>query len=133
MLLQLLTCWKNALANPSTKVKEQPVDGVRLNTRMFVEVGLKKNEATNQKIEPVSSVFHLVEGFALVMLCNCRLYPRRLAVHILREIKLLLKTFGNFFSLIFFNISLIFLLNILMFKLLQIFRLNYKCKLVLHL
>jgi len=30
------------------------------------------------------------------MLCNCRLYPRRLAVHILREVKLLLKTLGNY-------------------------------------
>lgn len=49
-----------------------------------------------QKVEPVSNIFYLVEGFALVMLCNCRLYPRRLAVHILREIKLLLKTLGNY-------------------------------------
>lgn len=44
----------------------------------------------------MSNIFYLVEGFALVMLCNCRLYPRRLAVHILREIKLLLKTLGNY-------------------------------------
>ncbi|XP_058793249.1 protein furry isoform X2 [Phymastichus coffea] len=92
MLLQLLTCWKNALANPSTKAKEQPVDGVRLNSRM-IDNGPKKNDG--QKIEPVSNVLHLVEGFALVMLCNCRLYPRRLAVHILREIKHLLKTFAS--------------------------------------
>lgn len=49
-----------------------------------------------QKVEPVSNIFYLVEGFALVMLCNCRLYPRRLAVHILREVKLLLKTLGNY-------------------------------------
>lgn len=48
-----------------------------------------------QKIESGSCVFHLVEGFALVMLCNCRLYPRRLAVHILREVKILLKTLGG--------------------------------------
>lgn len=36
-------------------------------------------------------MFHLVEGLALVMLCQCRLCPRRLAVHILREVKTLLK------------------------------------------
>ncbi|XP_016844243.1 protein furry isoform X3 [Nasonia vitripennis] len=94
MLLQLLTCWRNALANPSAKAKEQPADGVRLNSRMIVD-GVTKKDTTGQKVEPVSSVFHLVEGFALVMLCNCRLYPRRLAVHILREIKLLLKTFAS--------------------------------------
>lgn len=83
MLLQLLTCWKNALASPET---------TRGNNRLDV---MKKNEP-GQKIEPVSSVFHLVEGFALVMLCNCRLYPRRIAVHILREVKLLLKSLGKF-------------------------------------
>lgn len=36
-------------------------------------------------------MFHLVEGLALVMLCQCRLCPRRLSVHILREVKNLLK------------------------------------------
>lgn len=99
MLLQLLTCWKNALANPSAKSKEQqPSENSRLNARMIVDVvGKKGDGTTGQKVEPVSSVFHLVEGFALVMLCNCRLLPRRLAVHILREIKLLLKTFGKSF------------------------------------
>jgi hypothetical protein len=45
-------------------------------------------------MEPVSNVFHLVEGFALVMLCNCRLYPRRLSVHILREVKTLIRSLG---------------------------------------
>jgi hypothetical protein len=49
-----------------------------------------------QKMEPVSNVFHLTEGFALVMLCNCRLYPRRLSVHILREVKMLIKSLGCF-------------------------------------
>lgn len=92
MLLQLLTSWKNALSSPSVRSKEQPVDSNRIHLR--IDSAIKKVES-GQKVEPVSSVFHLVEGFALVMLCNCRLYPRRLAVHILREIKLLLKTLGN--------------------------------------
>lgn len=118
MLLQLLTSWKNALTSPSIRSKEQSVDNTRVNIR--VDVSIKKCETGQvcinfyyigiyrqytkcnvkfifylQKIEPVSNIFYLVEGFALVMLCNCRLYPRRLAVHILREVKLLLKTLGN--------------------------------------
>ncbi|EFN81826.1 Protein furry-like protein-like [Harpegnathos saltator] len=92
MLLQLLTCWKNALTSPSIRSKEQSVDNTRVNIR--IDVGIKKCES-GQKVEPVSNIFYLVEGFALVMLCNCRLYPRRLAVHILREVKLLLKTLGG--------------------------------------
>lgn len=117
MLLQLLTSWKNALTSPSIRSKEQSVDTTRVNIR--VDVGIKKCDTGQvcinyfgmckqrtkcdinfisclQKVEPVSNIFYLVEGFALVMLCNCRLYPRRLAVHILREIKLLLKTLGNY-------------------------------------
>lgn len=44
------------------------------------------------KSEPLSSVLHLVEAYALVMLCNVRLSPRRLSVHILKDAKILLKT-----------------------------------------
>ena len=99
MLLQLLTCWRNALVNPSAKAKDQQGDSNRLGARSLTDGstlgGPGGKRPDGQKIEPVSGVFHLVEGFALVMLCNCRLYPRRLAVHILREIKLLLKTFGK--------------------------------------
>ncbi|XP_037685694.1 protein furry homolog-like isoform X3 [Choloepus didactylus] len=36
-----------------------------------------------------SSVFHVVEGFALVILCSCRPATRRLAVSVLREIRAL--------------------------------------------
>lgn len=97
MLLQLLTSWKNALTSPSTRSKEQSVDNARTNIR--ADSSIKKSES-GQKIEPISSVFHLVEGFALVMLCNCRLYPRRIAVHILREVKHLLKTLGKFFIIL---------------------------------
>ncbi|CAB0032285.1 unnamed protein product [Trichogramma brassicae] len=85
MLLQLLTCWRNALANPSAKAKEQQVD-----PRLVGRGGMNDTSAMNgpghkrpdgQKVEPITGVFHLVEGFALVMLCNCRLYPRRLPVN----------------------------------------------------
>ena len=38
---------------------------------------------------PYSSVFHVVEGFALVTLCSSRPATRRLAVSVLREIRAL--------------------------------------------
>lgn len=37
---------------------------------------------------------HFVEGFALVMLCNCRSYSRKLAVMILKEVKNLSRALG---------------------------------------
>lgn len=46
----------------------------------------------SQKSEPLCSVLHLVEAYALTMLCNIRLSPRKLSVHILKETKILLKT-----------------------------------------
>lgn len=49
------------------------------------------SKKTDHKPEPVSSVLHLVEAFALVMLCNYRLSSRRLAVHILKDAKQLLR------------------------------------------
>uniref|UniRef100_A0A4W3J6G7 Furry homolog, like n=1 Tax=Callorhinchus milii TaxID=7868 RepID=A0A4W3J6G7_CALMI len=41
-----------------------------------------------------SSVFHAVEGFALVVLCSCRPATRRLAVNVLREIRTLFTALG---------------------------------------
>lgn len=46
------------------------------------------------EMESSVNVFHQVEGLALVMLCNCRQSPRRLGIHILREIKCLFKLIG---------------------------------------
>lgn len=43
------------------------------------------------KSESLSSVLHLVEALALVMLCTYRLTTRRLSVMILKEVKSLLK------------------------------------------
>ncbi|CAH0386341.1 unnamed protein product [Bemisia tabaci] len=83
MLLQLLTSWKNALS-PTTKgdtlrnsITSRPVDQPQIT-----------------KDESLMNVFHNVQGFALVMLCNCRLCPRRLAIHVLREVKFLIKAVG---------------------------------------
>ncbi|KPJ10316.1 Protein furry [Papilio machaon] len=65
MLLQLITSWKNG--EPVVTVPATPV-----------------------KHEPLVSVLRGAEALGLVMLCQCKSYPRRLAVHILREIKYLL-------------------------------------------
>lgn len=68
VLLQFLTTWKNALNG----------------------TGVKK-EVPEIRIEQMTSALHLVEGVALVMLCNCRLSTRRLAAHILKETKVVMK------------------------------------------
>ncbi|XP_055608943.1 protein furry isoform X4 [Uranotaenia lowii] len=43
---------------------------------------------------PLATTMHMVEGFALVMLCNCRPAPRKFAVNILKEVKNLMKALG---------------------------------------
>lgn len=56
---------------------------------------INSNEHSNKKQEvPLSTTLHLVEGFALVTLCNYRSPPRRLAVHILKEVKSIAKLLG---------------------------------------
>ena len=51
-------------------------------------------DATKKNEQPLATTMHLVEGLGLVMLCNCRSYPRKLAVMILKEIKNLIKALG---------------------------------------
>ena len=43
---------------------------------------------------PMSTTLHLVEGFALVMLCNYRPAPRKLALYIMKEVKCIMKLLG---------------------------------------
>ncbi|XP_050360711.1 protein furry isoform X2 [Nymphalis io] len=62
MLLQLVTSWKNG--EPSV---------------------------SPPKPEPLASIIRGAEALGLVMLCQGKAYPRRLAVHILRETKYLLE------------------------------------------
>uniref|UniRef100_T1J0K0 DAD domain-containing protein n=1 Tax=Strigamia maritima TaxID=126957 RepID=T1J0K0_STRMM len=76
MLLQLLSTWRNAINNTNQTKKDH----------------LDVNTSLNQRHERLANVLHCVEGFSLVMLCNSRLPPRRLAVHVLKEIKLLDKS-----------------------------------------
>uniref|UniRef100_A0A182NNI5 Cell morphogenesis protein N-terminal domain-containing protein n=1 Tax=Anopheles dirus TaxID=7168 RepID=A0A182NNI5_9DIPT len=44
--------------------------------------------------QPLATTMHMVEGLALVMLCNCRSQPRKFAVSILKEVKILKKLLG---------------------------------------
>ncbi|XP_063392996.1 protein furry isoform X2 [Cydia fagiglandana] len=67
MLLQLITSWKNGEPAPAPAAA---------------------------KPEPLAAVVRVAEALALVMLCQCKAYPRRLAVHILRETKSLLEKLG---------------------------------------
>ncbi|KAG1696979.1 Protein furry -like [Nymphon striatum] len=76
MLLQFLNTWKNSL------------------TSSFG--GSSRRNKMKFRLEPSANILHYVEGFGLVMLSNCRLAPRRLAIHILKEVKcLLLSIPGN--------------------------------------
>lgn len=113
MLLQLLTAWKVALTSPNSNNLNSSIrlgnlflilinygfnqnfhlsgkEGNGENIKQITkDLGSKRTD--NQKPEPVPSVLHLVEAYALVMLCHYRLSTRRLSVHILRDVKTLLK------------------------------------------
>ncbi|XP_039287310.1 protein furry [Nilaparvata lugens] len=116
MLLQLLTSWRNALSpgiinrQPPQQQQQQQQQQVpqQVPQQQSLQHAAKDESSSSSsrtpvtprrhdqqpRVEPVTSVLHQAEGFALVMLCNCRLCPRRLAVHILRELKVLLKALG---------------------------------------
>ncbi|XP_014285726.3 protein furry isoform X3 [Halyomorpha halys] len=91
MLLQLLTSWKNAISKDPPP-QPQPPNPNQLSPTLSTPRRLDHTP----RLEPASNVLHHVEGFALVMLCSCRLCPRRLSLHILREAKTLLKILGAF-------------------------------------
>lgn len=77
LLLQILTNWKVALQNVSA------------NEKMKMEPSL---DIVNVKLDHTCLILHRVEGLALVMLCSCRQPCRRIAAHILKEARILLKT-----------------------------------------
>ncbi|KAM4810351.1 protein furry homolog-like [Rhinophrynus dorsalis] len=77
MLVQLINQWKQAAQMHNKNAEAQR--------------GVPNGSAHTLPLErsPFSSVFHVVEGFALVILCNSRPATRRLAVNVLREIRAL--------------------------------------------
>uniref|UniRef100_A0AAZ3PWP9 Furry homolog b (Drosophila) n=1 Tax=Oncorhynchus tshawytscha TaxID=74940 RepID=A0AAZ3PWP9_ONCTS len=74
LLLQLLTQWRLTLQVPGNKRAASP----RLPDR-----------------SPHCSVLHAVEGLALLLLCSCQTSTRKLAVSVLREIRILFNTIGH--------------------------------------
>ncbi|NWU69799.1 FRYL protein, partial [Pterocles burchelli] len=77
MLVQLINQWKQA-AQMHNKTQDS-------------QHGVSNGAANTLPLERAlySSVFHVVEGFALVILCSTRPATRRLAVSVLREIRAL--------------------------------------------
>uniref|UniRef100_A0A8D0TYA4 FRY like transcription coactivator n=1 Tax=Sus scrofa TaxID=9823 RepID=A0A8D0TYA4_PIG len=77
MLVQLINQWKQA-----TQMHNKTQDS---------QHGVVNGASHPPPLErsPYSSVFHVVEGFALVTLCSSRPATRRLAVSVLREIRAL--------------------------------------------
>ncbi|GAB0100590.1 protein furry [Sergentomyia squamirostris] len=65
--------------------------GVSSITTPTVVDTVRKSNSTEQ---PLATTFHLVEGLALVVLCNSRPQPRKLAVLIMKEVKNLKKAVG---------------------------------------
>ncbi|XP_051783589.1 protein furry homolog-like isoform X2 [Erpetoichthys calabaricus] len=82
MLIQLISQWRQAVQS-SNKSQE---------TQTCAPNGGSHSLALEKT--PSSSVFHIVEGFALVVLCSCRPATRRLAVNVLREIRALYTALG---------------------------------------
>ncbi|XP_041113694.1 protein furry homolog-like isoform X7 [Polyodon spathula] len=77
MLVQLISQWKQAVQSNNKGQESQR--------------GVPNGSSHSLPLErsPYSSVFHVVEGFALVVLCSCRPATRRLAVNVLREVRAL--------------------------------------------
>uniref|UniRef100_A0A8C7L5H4 FRY microtubule binding protein n=1 Tax=Oncorhynchus kisutch TaxID=8019 RepID=A0A8C7L5H4_ONCKI len=79
LLLQLLTQWRLTLQVPGNKrAAEVCSASPRLPDR-----------------SPHCSVLHAVEGLALLLLCSCQTSTRKLAVSVLREIRILFNTIGH--------------------------------------
>ncbi|XP_045546142.1 protein furry homolog isoform X3 [Salmo salar] len=76
LLLQLLTQWRLTLQVPGNKRAAEA--SPRLPDR-----------------SPHCSVLHAVEGLALLLLCSCQTSTRKLAVSVLREIRILFNTIGH--------------------------------------
>lgn len=56
--------------------------------------GITTIENAKKTEQPIQSTFYLVESFALMMLCNCRPFPRKYGYFILKEVKNLIKALG---------------------------------------
>ncbi|XP_037037722.1 protein furry isoform X7 [Bradysia coprophila] len=78
----------NSNSSGTSSINSSGISSITQATTVHVPEIPKKNE------QPLATTMHYVQGFALVMLCNCRSYPRKLAVNILKEVKNLIKALG---------------------------------------
>uniref|UniRef100_A0A8C7ZEK0 Furry homolog b (Drosophila) n=1 Tax=Oryzias sinensis TaxID=183150 RepID=A0A8C7ZEK0_9TELE len=84
LLLQLLTQWRLAL-----QLQGKMRGGAEVSTAAMIS-SLKLPDRS-----PHWSVLHAVEGLALLLLCSCQISTRKLAVSVLREIRLLFAALGH--------------------------------------
>lgn len=78
----------NSNSSGASSINSSGISSITQATTVHVPEIPKKNE------QPLATTMHYVQGFGLVMLCNCRSYPRKLAVNILKEVKNLMKALG---------------------------------------
>ncbi|XP_036421109.1 protein furry homolog isoform X3 [Colossoma macropomum] len=88
LLLQLLTQWKLALLASS-----KSLDTAKICSAELLQGGSSSRLVPERA--PHSAVLHALEGLALVLLCSCHTATRKLAVAILREVRLILLTTGH--------------------------------------
>ncbi|CAB4065617.1 Protein furry,Protein furry homolog-like,Protein furry homolog [Lepeophtheirus salmonis] len=77
MVLQLLTAWKTAAEKALTTQMKDNVDST-----------ISRHDHPD-----LSTTLHMAEGFALVMLCQCRLSLRRPSYLILKEVKTVIQSY----------------------------------------
>ncbi|XP_055840446.1 protein furry isoform X2 [Episyrphus balteatus] len=78
----------NTTSSGASTITSSGVSSITQTTVINLAESTKKNEV------PLITTLHFVEGFALVLLCNCRPFLRKLAAIILKEVKNLMKALG---------------------------------------
>lgn len=81
MVFQLLSAWRNANSASSSS----PSSGGSPSSA----TAASKHDPTRHEVHnrpDLATTLHMAEGFALVMLCHCRIATRRLALGILKEV-----------------------------------------------
>ncbi|XP_059089513.1 protein furry-like isoform X3 [Tigriopus californicus] len=74
MVFQLLSAWRNAADKVASKSQHDPT----------------RNHDQHNRPD-LATTLHMAEGFALVMLCHCRIQTRKICLLILKEVKQLFK------------------------------------------
>ncbi|XP_076468272.1 protein furry-like isoform X4 [Babylonia areolata] len=82
LLLQLLVQWKTSITAATTTTTTAPIPKEMARERGdHLFLGPSPEQIVNL------DVLHEVEGLCLVMMCSCRVMTRKVAIHILREVR----------------------------------------------